>query len=70
MMEKIEQQDALIKEMTTRGTEDQSGHVLKREDSKYSQLLFQFNDFSSQNRKHPAYLFFRNTLVEQKTKLK
>ena len=71
-MEKIERQESLIKELTSRGTEEQSGDVLKREDSKCHQLLFQFNDFFQPEPKTcslPYSLFFRNTLVEQKTKL-
>ena len=36
MMEKIEREDALIKELTTMGTEEQSDNVLKHEDSKCS----------------------------------
>ena len=35
-MEKIERQDALIKEMTTMGIEEQPDDVLKHEDSKCS----------------------------------
>ena len=73
MMEKIERQEFLIKELTTRGTEEQSSGVLKRENSKCHQLLFQFTDFFQMKPKTcslPYSLFFRNTLVEQKTKLK
>ena len=36
MIEKIEQQEALIKELITRGTEEESDNILKREDSKCS----------------------------------
>ena len=34
MMEKIDQQGTLIRELTTRGTEEESDDVLKHEDSK------------------------------------
>ena len=37
-MEKIDQQETLIKQLTTRGTEKESGDLLKIEDSKWSHL--------------------------------
>ena len=40
MMEKIERQDALIKVLTTRGTEEESGDVFIHENSKCSKLQF------------------------------
>ena len=35
-MEKIERQESLIKELTTRGSQEESGDMLKRENSKCS----------------------------------
>ena len=36
MMKKIDQQDALIQELTTRGKHEEKHDVLKHEDSKHS----------------------------------
>ena len=36
VMEKLKSQDILIKQLTTRETEEESGDLLKREDSKCS----------------------------------